>query len=119
MPTSFSSEIEARRQADVDDIDNPATRGDCDRSAQGVLDRHSGRRIAAALATIRVPVSRDCYRALRRFANRWPDPTWALEGAPAWVHRYASEAGVKVTRKRCDALNDGYPTSSTDNSATM
>ena len=33
------------------------------------------------VATIRVPVSRDGYRALRRFANRWPDPTWAIEGA--------------------------------------
>ena len=33
------------------------------------------------VATVRVPVSRDGYRALRRFANRWPDPTWAIEGA--------------------------------------
>jgi transposase len=33
------------------------------------------------VARIRVPVSRDGYRALRRFANRWPDPTWAIEGA--------------------------------------
>ena len=33
------------------------------------------------VATIRVPVSRDGYRALRRFASRWPDPTWAVEGA--------------------------------------
>jgi len=33
------------------------------------------------VATIRVPVSRDGYRALRRFARRWPDPTWAIEGA--------------------------------------
>ena len=33
------------------------------------------------VATIRVPVSRDGYRALRRFADRWPDPTWAIEGA--------------------------------------
>ncbi len=33
------------------------------------------------VAAIRVPVSRDGYRALRRFANRWPDPTWAIEGA--------------------------------------
>ncbi len=30
---------------------------------------------------IRVPVSRDGYRALRRFADRSPDPTWAIEGA--------------------------------------
>ena len=33
------------------------------------------------VATIRVPVSRDGYRALRRFASRWPDRTWAIEGA--------------------------------------
>ena len=33
------------------------------------------------VATIRVPVSHDGYRALRRFADRWPDPTWAIEGA--------------------------------------
>jgi len=34
-----------------------------------------------ALATVRVPVSRDGYRALRRFARRWPDSAWAIEGA--------------------------------------
>jgi hypothetical protein len=33
------------------------------------------------LASIRVPVSRDGYRALRRFGSRWPDRTWAIEGA--------------------------------------
>lgn len=33
------------------------------------------------LATIRVPVSRDGYRTLRRFAQRWPHTTWAIEGA--------------------------------------
>ncbi len=33
------------------------------------------------VATIRVPVSHDGYRSLRRFADRWPDPTWAIEGA--------------------------------------
>src|SRR4051794_21642220 len=33
------------------------------------------------VATVRVPVSRDGYRALRRFPNRWPAPTWAIEGA--------------------------------------
>lgn len=33
------------------------------------------------LAAIRVPVSRDGYRELRRFARRWPNPTWAIEGA--------------------------------------
>lgn len=33
------------------------------------------------LATIRVPVSRDGYRTLLRFARRWPDTAWAIEGA--------------------------------------
>ncbi|MFL6116971.1 MAG: IS110 family transposase, partial [Catenulispora sp.] len=33
------------------------------------------------LASIRVPVNRDGYRQLRRFARRWPDATWAIEGA--------------------------------------
>ena len=30
---------------------------------------------------IRVPVSHEGYRALRRFARRWSDPGWAIEGA--------------------------------------
>src|SRR5436190_12671502 len=33
------------------------------------------------LATVRVPVSRDGYRTLLRFARRWPHTTWAIEGA--------------------------------------
>lgn len=33
------------------------------------------------VATIRVPVSRDGYRSLRRFARRWPNAYWAIEGA--------------------------------------
>lgn len=33
------------------------------------------------LATVRVPVSRDGYRALLRFARRWSDAKWAIEGA--------------------------------------
>lgn len=52
------------------------------------IDPHKASWTAAAVdaslqpvATIRVPVSRDGYRALRRFATRWPDPTWAIEGA--------------------------------------
>jgi transposase len=36
---------------------------------------------AAPLATIRVPVSQQGYRDLRRFARRWPGATWAIEGA--------------------------------------
>ena len=45
------------------------------------IDPHKASWTAAAVdaslqpvATIRVPVSRDGYRVLRRFANRWPDP---------------------------------------------
>lgn len=50
------------------------------------------------VATIRVPVSRDGYRTLRRFANRWPDPTWAIEGA--------SGLGAPLTtRLRTDGIN--------------
>jgi transposase len=50
------------------------------------------------VATIRVPVSRDGYRALRRFASRWPDPTWAIEGA--------SGLGAPLTaRLRTDGLD--------------
>lgn len=35
----------------------------------------------APLATPRVPVSRQGYRQLRRFAARWPEASWAIEGA--------------------------------------
>jgi transposase len=58
------------------------------------------------LARIRVPVSRDRYRALRRFARRWPKAGWRSKGPPAWGtadqtaarrrnrgHRRPSEAG--------------------------
>jgi transposase len=33
------------------------------------------------LATIRVPVSAAGYQQLRRFADRWPQASWAIEGA--------------------------------------
>ena len=33
------------------------------------------------LDTVRVPVSAKGYRQLRRFADRWPGATWAIEGA--------------------------------------
>jgi transposase len=33
------------------------------------------------LETLRVPVSAKGYRQLRRFADRWPGATWAIEGA--------------------------------------
>ncbi|MDV6980233.1 IS110 family transposase [Mycobacterium intracellulare] len=52
------------------------------------IDPHKASWTAAAVdassrpvAAIRVPVSRDGYRALRRFARQWPDSTWAIEGA--------------------------------------
>lgn len=33
------------------------------------------------LATLRVPVSAEGYQQLRRFASRWPQASWAIEGA--------------------------------------
>ena len=52
------------------------------------IDPHKASWTAAAVdassqpvATIRVPVSGDGYRALLQFASRWHDPTWAIEGA--------------------------------------
>ena len=52
------------------------------------VDPHKASWTAAAvgpglqpLATIRVPVSRKGYQGLRQFAKRWPDATWAVEGA--------------------------------------
>ncbi len=52
------------------------------------IDPHKASWTAAAVnsrlqpvATIRIPVSRDGYRALREFAAQWPDATWAIEGA--------------------------------------
>jgi transposase len=62
-------------------------KSDADRLVIAV-DPHKASWTAAAvdaalqpLATIRVPVSRDGYRALRRFARRWPNAGWAIEGA--------------------------------------
>lgn len=52
------------------------------------VDPHKASWTAAAvdaslrtLATVRVPVSRAGYRDLRRFARRWPQTEWAIEGA--------------------------------------
>ena len=52
------------------------------------VDPHKASWTAAAVdialrpvATIRVPVSRQGYRQLRRFAARWPGAMWAIEGA--------------------------------------
>ena len=48
------------------------------------FDPHKASWTAAAVdtrlqpvASIRVPVNRDGYRQLRRFARRWPDASWA------------------------------------------
>jgi transposase len=52
------------------------------------VDPHKASWTAAAvdaslqpLASIRVPVSRDGYQALRRFARQWVNAGWAIEGA--------------------------------------
>lgn len=52
------------------------------------VDPHKASWTAAAvdgalqpLATLRVPANRDGYRQLRRFAHRWTDVSWAVEGA--------------------------------------
>jgi transposase len=52
------------------------------------IDPHKASWTAAAvgaslqpLATIRVSVSPQGYRDLRRFATRWPGAEWAIEGA--------------------------------------
>jgi hypothetical protein len=52
------------------------------------IDPHKASWTAAAvdgslqvLATVRVPVNRTGYRELRRFAGRWPNAGWAIEGA--------------------------------------
>jgi transposase len=52
------------------------------------VDPHKASWTAAAvdgslqpLASVRVPVSRDGYQALRRFARQWPTASWAIEGA--------------------------------------
>jgi transposase len=68
------------------------------------VDPHTASWTAAAvdaslqpLASIRVPVSRDGYRALRRFARRWPNAGWAIEGAAG--------VGAPLTRRlRADGI---------------
>jgi transposase len=66
-----------------------ATNGDSSTSTVMIaVDPHKGSWTAAAVdarlqpqGTLRVPVSRDGYRALLRFARRWPHTMWAIEGA--------------------------------------
>jgi transposase len=51
------------------------------------------------LATLRVPVSLAGYQQLRRFAERWPQASWAIEGAGglgAPLTARLSEEGIAV-----------------------
>jgi hypothetical protein len=50
-------------------------------------------------------------------STSWPLPRFGRRPRAGPI-TYASESKAKVAKKRCDASNDGYPTSSTDNSAT-
>jgi transposase len=53
----------------------------------------------APLATLRVPVSRQGYRQLLRFAARWPQAKWAIEGAAglgAPLARWLAADGITV-----------------------
>jgi transposase len=68
----------------------PATSAPATNAADVMIavDPHKGSWTAVAvdrqqrsLATIRVEVSHDGYRRLRRFARRFPDARWAIEGA--------------------------------------
>jgi hypothetical protein len=47
-----------------------------------------------------VPVGRDGYRALRRFARYWAHLRFAIEGQPGWVRHL-------TTRRRADRSNAG------------
>jgi transposase len=83
VPSSLLNCVEAKERL----VAVVVTRISDDRVVVAV-DPHKASWTAAAvdgslrpLATVRVPVSRDGYRALRRFAHRWPHARWAIEGA--------------------------------------
>jgi transposase len=83
VPSSLLNCVEAKERL----VPVAVTRISDDRVVVAV-DPHKASWTAAAvdgspqpLATVRVPVSRDGYRALRRFAHRWPHARWAIEGA--------------------------------------
>ena len=63
------------------------------------------------LAAIRVEVGRDGYRQLRRFARRWPQAKWAVEGAAGLgaplTARLAAEAveAISCVRPRTPACS--------------
>lgn len=72
-----------------------------DRRVVIAIDPHKASWTAAAvdeslqpLAAIRVPVSRDGYRSLRRFARNWRGGVWAIEGA--------SGVGAPLTARLAD-----------------
>ncbi|MBV9648827.1 MAG: hypothetical protein JO296_01645 [Pseudonocardiales bacterium] len=70
------------------------------------IDPHKASWTAAAVtaslqpvATLRVPVSPAGYQQLRRFAERWPQASWAIEGAGglgAPLTARLSEDGITV-----------------------
>ncbi|WP_253843051.1 IS110 family transposase [Mycobacterium colombiense] len=70
------------------------------------IDPHKASWTAAAVGTalqplevLRVEVSADDYRRLRRFARRWTNPVWAIEGAAglgAPLTRQPAADGVEV-----------------------
>jgi transposase len=51
--------------------------------------------------TIRVPVSRVGYRALRKFARRWPKAGWAIEGATG----LGSPLTARLRQDRIEVIN--------------
>lgn len=68
------------------------------------IDPHKASWTAAAvdrslqpLATVRVAVSREGYRTLRRFARQWPHADWAIEGA-------AGLGAPLITRLRAEGI---------------
>src|SRR5262249_42021741 len=77
-----------------------------------VLDSHQ-----QVLDRLRVPSTRAGYRALRRWAARWPDRRWAIENAAGWGRTLAQwrlgdhEAVVDVPAKlsaRIRLLSTGH-----------
>ena len=81
------------------------------------MDSRRGRFRAGAAGHAADPVSREGYRQLRRFAARWPDAIWAIEGATglgapliAWLRSDGIEA-VDVPAKlaaRVRMLSTGH-----------
>jgi hypothetical protein len=49
------------------------------------VDSGTRRCVVACVGGLAVPVSRDGYRALRRFARYWAHLRFAIDGQPGWV----------------------------------